>query len=85
SRQHPDPRLSTMPDLLAVEGTGPLDIVALDDVASTVASFLRPGGVGWVVLDLVGPEHPSFVDVIRAYRAWLGCLSDSRLPASASR
>ncbi|MDI4665648.1 SDR family oxidoreductase [Xanthobacter autotrophicus] len=64
--------LATLPVLPVVKGTGPLDIVALDDVASTVAFFLRPGAPGRVVLDLAGPEHLSFVDVIRTYRAWLG-------------
>ncbi|MFG1270105.1 SDR family oxidoreductase [Xanthobacter sp. DSM 14520] len=64
--------LATLPVLPVVKGTGPLDIVALDDVASTVAFFLRPSAPSRVALDLAGPEHLSFVDVIRAYRAWLG-------------
>lgn len=65
--------LATLPILPAVDGTGPLDIVALDDVAATVAFFLRPGAPGRVVLDLAGPQHLAFVDAIGAYRAWLGC------------
>ena len=64
--------LATLPVLPVAQGTGPLDIVALDDVASTVAFFLRPDAPGRVVLDLAGPEHLSFVDVVRAYRAWFG-------------
>ncbi|MFG1301559.1 SDR family oxidoreductase [Xanthobacter sp. V3C-3] len=64
--------LATLPILPVVKETGPLDIVALDDVAATVAFFLPPGATGRVVLDLAGPQHLSFADVIRLYRAWLG-------------
>lgn len=64
--------LATLPVLPVVEGTGPLDIVALDDVALTVAFFLRPEAPSRVVLDLAGPEHLTLADAIRLYRAWLG-------------
>ena len=64
--------LATLPILPVVKETGPLDIVALDDVAATVAFFLQPGATSRVALDLAGPQHLSFADVIRLYRAWLG-------------
>lgn len=64
--------LATLPILPVVQETGPLDVVALDDVTATVAFFLRPEAPSRVVLDLAGPEHLSFLDVARAYRAWLG-------------
>lgn len=64
--------LATLPILPVVKDTGPLDIVTLDDVAATVAFFLRPDAPRRIVLDLAGPNHLSFQDVVRAYRAWLG-------------
>lgn len=64
--------LAALPVLPVVSGTGPLDVVQLDDVAATVAFFLRPGAPARLVLDLAGPEHLAFADVIRLYRNWLG-------------
>lgn len=64
--------LAALPILPVVPGTGTLDIVQLDDLAETIAYFLRPGAPAGMVLDLPGPEHLAFADVIRLYRRWLG-------------
>ena len=64
--------LAALPALPVVSGTGPLDVVQLDDVAATVAFFLRPGAPARLVLDLAGPEHLAFADVVGLYRRWLG-------------
>lgn len=64
--------LAVLPVLPVVPGTGVLDIVQLDDLARTVAFFLDSTTPGGIVLDLPGPEHLAFADVIRLYRRWLG-------------
>ena len=64
--------LAALPILPVVLGPGPLQIVQLDDVASTVAFFVRPGAPAKLAIDLAGPERLSFTDVVLAYRGWLG-------------
>ena len=60
-----------------------LQAVQLDDVVETVLFCLQPETPARLTLELVGPERLSFVDVVSAYRRWLGW-SDAwvwRLPA----
>lgn len=64
--------LAALPMLPVVPDTGPLQVVQLDDVTSTVAFFLAPGAPARVMLDLAGPERLSVTDIVRQYRAWLG-------------
>ncbi|MEA2936332.1 MAG: hypothetical protein QOD74_2978 [Variibacter sp.] len=52
--------------------TGELQIVQLDDVASTVLFFLKPGAPARETLEIVGPERLTFNDAVLAYRRWLG-------------
>ena len=64
--------LAALPVLPLVPGTGPLDIVQLDDLAETVARLIAPGAPSRVVLELAGPERLSFAETVAAYRRWLG-------------
>lgn len=58
--------LPVMPDMAR------LQVVQLDDVVQTVLASLQPGAPVRLTLDLVGPEPLSFVEVVAAYRRWLG-------------
>lgn len=49
-----------------------LQVVQLDDVVETVLFCLQPGAPARLTLELVGPERLSFVEVVSAYRRWLG-------------
>jgi uncharacterized protein YbjT (DUF2867 family) len=65
--------LAGLPGFLpVVKDAGPLDIVQADDVAATVAFFLKPDTPARRVLELVGPQRLSFTEVVLAYRRWLG-------------
>lgn len=64
--------LPVMPDMER------LQIVQLDDVVETVSFCLRPDAPSQLTLELVGPERLSFVEMVAAYRRWLGW-SDARL------
>jgi uncharacterized protein YbjT (DUF2867 family) len=64
--------LAAMPMLPVAPATGELQIVQLDDVVHTVSFFLGPDAPARVALELAGPERLSMVDVVAAYRRWLG-------------
>ncbi len=64
--------LSTLPVLPRTPDAGLLDIVQLDDVAETVAMTVRADAPARVALDLAGPEHLTFEEVIAHYRSWFG-------------
>ena len=64
--------LASLPILPRIKDTGPLDIVQLDDVAETVRRLVQPGAASRIALELVGPDRLDFVEVVAAYRAWLG-------------
>jgi uncharacterized protein YbjT (DUF2867 family) len=63
--------LAALPIQPLMAGTGPLQIVHLDDVVDTIAFFLRPDAPARHVLDLVGPRSWSFDEVVRLFRKWL--------------
>jgi hypothetical protein len=46
--------------------------VQLDDVAATVAFFLRPDAPTRRVLEVAGPERLTLAEVVALYRRWLG-------------
>ena len=50
----------------------PIHIVAIEDVAETVAWALRPGAPGRVSLDLVYPQPSTLGSIVTSYRSWLG-------------
>jgi uncharacterized protein YbjT (DUF2867 family) len=65
--------LAAMPlwtPLLAVER--PIQIVAAEDVAETVAWAVQPQSSARLVLDLVHPQGLSLREVVTALRRWLG-------------
>lgn len=52
--------------------TADLQIVHLDDVAESVAFFLKDGAPTRVTLELAGPERLSLAQVVKSYRRWFG-------------
>ncbi len=62
--------LAALPLLPQLPDVGLLQIVQLDDVTETVVRVLQ--GPARLTLDLAGPESLTMVEVIRAYRRWLG-------------
>jgi uncharacterized protein YbjT (DUF2867 family) len=64
--------LAALPVLPVMPGTGPLQVVQLEDVVATILFFLAQGAPARVALDLAGPEPLSLADVVRQYRRWLG-------------
>jgi len=63
--------LAALPIQPVMAGTGPLQIVHLDDVLDTLIFFLRADAPARQVLDLVGPRSWSFDEVVRLFRKWL--------------
>ena len=53
-------------------GTAELQVVHLDDVAETVAFFLKKDAPNRMTLELAGPERLSFSEIVKTYRRWLG-------------
>lgn len=68
------PLAPELPDL------GPIQTVQLDDVASTVAFFVRPDSPSGVALDLTGRETLALPEIIALYRRWLGWPPARRIP-----
>jgi uncharacterized protein YbjT (DUF2867 family) len=64
--------LAVLPLLPAMPDAGPLQVVQLEDVVATTLFFLSPGAPSRVALDLAGPDHLSFAEMISQYRGWLG-------------
>jgi uncharacterized protein YbjT (DUF2867 family) len=58
--------------LPVMKNTAPLQIVQREDVVATVLYFIENPEKGRIALDLAGPEKLSFVEVVAAYRGWLG-------------
>lgn len=64
--------LAALPVLPIMPGTGPLQVVQLEDVLSTVLFFLQPGSPSRVAVELAGPEALAMTEVVEHYRLWLG-------------
>lgn len=64
--------LAALPWLPVMPESGPLQTVTLDEVAETVAFFLRPEAPSGVTLELAGPERLSMSEIVARHRAWLG-------------
>jgi len=79
--------LAALPILPVMPNTGPLQPVALDDVAETAIRMLAPGSASRVVMELAGPEQLSFTDIVATYRRWLGLrpARPLRLPGGLAR
>jgi uncharacterized protein YbjT (DUF2867 family) len=75
--------LAALPVLPVMPDTGPLEVVALDQVVDTVMFFLRPDAPSRVALDLASGERLTFIDVVRHYRRWLGWREPKLFPVPA--
>jgi uncharacterized protein YbjT (DUF2867 family) len=64
--------LASLPVVPLMGDTGDLQIVALDDVVSTVLFFVDPASPSRVELELAGPERLDMVRIIALHREWLG-------------
>jgi hypothetical protein len=54
-----------------IPGTGPLQVIHLDDVVGAIVHFLNPSAPSRVALDLVGPRRFAFDDLVRLFRRWM--------------
>jgi uncharacterized protein YbjT (DUF2867 family) len=63
--------LAALPFTPVLHGAGPLQIVQLDELVTTIVELTAPAAPARLALDVAGPERLSFVDAIRTYRAWL--------------
>jgi len=64
--------LAALSLLPVVGGTGPLQIVHLDDLVATIRFFLHPDAPSRLILEIVGPRQWRFEDVVGLFRRWLG-------------
>ena len=64
--------LAALPILPEFPRSGALQVVQLDDLVETVLYFLRPQAPTRVVLDIAGPERLRLIEIVTAYRRWLG-------------
>lgn len=64
--------LAALPVLPVMPGTGPLQVVRLEDVVETVVFFLAPGAPSRLAVDLAGPAPLPMAEVVARYREWLG-------------
>jgi len=64
--------LAALPIIPIMKGTGPLQVVQLDDVAETILRLVQAPHPARVELELAGPERLSMEEVIARYRAWMG-------------
>ncbi len=71
--------LAALPVVPVMPETGPMQVVALEDVLDTVAFFVRPEAPGRRSVELVGPERLSMWEIVALYRDWLGWRPARRL------
>jgi uncharacterized protein YbjT (DUF2867 family) len=64
--------LAGLPVVPAIAETGELQVVQLDDLVRTIIFFIEPEAPARVALELAGPQRLAFVEVVLAYRRWLG-------------
>ncbi len=63
--------LASLPVRPSIPGTGPLQIVHLDDVAAAVLLFVQPDAPSRHVIEVVGPRVFSFDEAVALLRRWL--------------
>lgn len=64
--------LAALPMVPLMPETGPLQVVALDDVVETVAFFISPSAPARLELEIAGPERLTMEKIVALYREWLG-------------
>lgn len=79
--------LAGLPFEVSLAGTGPMQLVDLDDLAATIEWCIAPGAPSRRALDVAAPERLELADVVLAYRRWLGFSEAPRLtvPRAAGR
>jgi uncharacterized protein YbjT (DUF2867 family) len=79
--------LAALPVMPLFPGAGALQLVHLDDLVSTIESFLQPDAPSRQAIDVVGPRRFAFEDAVRLFRSWLRWPEARaiRLPAWAAR
>jgi uncharacterized protein YbjT (DUF2867 family) len=79
--------LAALPVMPLFPGAGALQLVHLDDLVSTIESFLQPDAPSRQAIDVVGPRRFAFEDAVRLFRSWLRWPEARaiRLPACAAR
>ncbi|MEX2495514.1 MAG: SDR family oxidoreductase [Woeseia sp.] len=73
--------LAALPVLLRLPGTGPVQILQLDDLVDTMLFFLSPSAPARVALDVAGPERLELEEIVFEYRRWLRLGPPRRMPA----
>src|SRR5215468_512861 len=61
-----------VPFVTLIPAANPIHVVAIEDVAETVAWALRPNAPRRVTLDLVHQEPKTLAALVTSYRGWLG-------------
>src|SRR3954464_13251175 len=62
--------LAALPAIPVMPQTGPLQVVLLEDVVRTVEHLLDPAAPVRKIIELVGPQRYSFLEVIALMRRW---------------
>ncbi len=68
-----------VPFVTPVVAAKPIQIVAVEDVAETVAWALRPGASARLTLEPVHPQPLTLGAIVAAYRGWLGLKPQSTI------
>jgi uncharacterized protein YbjT (DUF2867 family) len=76
--------LAALPLLPLMPGTGPLQVVHLDDVVDVVVRLLDPAAPSRGIYDIVGPVPWTFADLVDLFRRRLGRPPAHRLPIPAA-
>jgi uncharacterized protein YbjT (DUF2867 family) len=63
---------AAFPLVTSVVAAKPIHIVAIEDLAETVAWALRPGAPSRLTLELVHPKPLTLGGIVSSYRSWLG-------------
>lgn len=63
--------LAALPLRPVMAGTGPLQLVHLDDLVETILFFLKSSAPARQVLDIVGPRRFSFDETVELLRRWM--------------
>jgi len=63
-----------------IKGTGPLQLVHLEDVLDTIEFFLPGKAPAQLTLELVGPRRWNFDEIVDFFRAWMRWRPASKFP-----
>jgi uncharacterized protein YbjT (DUF2867 family) len=63
--------LAALPVAFELPGTGPLQVVQLDDLVATIVALSCRGAPAGIALDVAGPERLELPAVVALFRHWL--------------